>query len=62
MIFALLTAVPASAQTPPKIMVGDIDKQIYLPAKLVALVAEGLLTALEKRLLTWRPEASALND
>ncbi|MFT3939206.1 ABC transporter permease [Rhodopseudomonas sp.] len=28
----------------------------------VALVAEGLLTALEKRLLTWRPEASALND
>ncbi|MGX7743881.1 hypothetical protein [Rhodopseudomonas parapalustris] len=62
MIFALLTAVPASAQTPLKIMVGDIDKQIYLPAKLVGLVAEGLLTALEKRLLTWRPEASALND
>ncbi|ACE99509.1 putative substrate-binding component of ABC transporter [Rhodopseudomonas palustris TIE-1] len=32
----LLTAVPAAAQTPLKIMVGGIDKQIYLPAKLAA--------------------------
>ena len=27
---------PAQAQTPIKIMVGGIDKQIYLPAKLAA--------------------------
>lgn len=32
----LLTAVPAAAQTSLKIMVGGIDKQIYLPAKLAA--------------------------
>ena len=32
----LLTAVPAAAQTPLKIMVGGIDKQIYLPARLAA--------------------------
>ncbi|NEW94638.1 ABC transporter substrate-binding protein [Rhodopseudomonas sp. BR0M22] len=36
LFLALLTAVPASAQTPLKIMVGGIDKQIYLPAKLAA--------------------------
>jgi ABC-type nitrate/sulfonate/bicarbonate transport system substrate-binding protein len=29
-----LLAAPAQAQTPIKIMVGGIDKQIYLPAKL----------------------------
>jgi len=29
---------------------------------IVALVAEGLLTALEKRLLTWRPEAAAVSE
>jgi NitT/TauT family transport system substrate-binding protein len=33
---AALAAAPASAQTPVKIMVGGIDKQIYLPAKLAA--------------------------
>lgn len=32
----LLTGVPAAAQTSLKIMVGGIDKQIYLPAKLAA--------------------------
>ncbi|UYO40598.1 ABC transporter substrate-binding protein [Rhodopseudomonas palustris] len=32
----LLTAVPTAAQTSLKIMVGGIDKQIYLPAKLAA--------------------------
>ncbi|HEY0330147.1 MAG TPA: ABC transporter substrate-binding protein [Rhodopseudomonas sp.] len=32
----LLAAAPAAAQTPIKIMVGGIDKQIYLPAKLAA--------------------------
>src|SRR6266516_3508625 len=31
-----LLAAPAHAQTPIKIMVGGIDKQIYLPAKLAA--------------------------
>ena len=31
-----LLAAPAQAQTPIKIMVGGIDKQIYLPAKLAA--------------------------
>ena len=31
-----LTPGPASAQTAIKIMVGGIDKQIYLPAKLAA--------------------------
>ena len=40
-IFAALAAsplftMPAQAQTPVKIMVGGIDKQIYLPAKLAA--------------------------
>lgn len=33
---ALLLAQPVAAQTPIKIMVGGIDKQIYLPAKLAA--------------------------
>ena len=33
---SLFLVVPASAQTPIKIMVGGIDKQIYLPAKLAA--------------------------
>src|SRR5438270_115710 len=33
---AALAVAPASAQTPGKIMVGGIDKQIYLPAKLAA--------------------------
>ena len=33
---SLLSAAPAQAQTPIKIMVGGIDKQIYLPAKLAA--------------------------
>jgi NitT/TauT family transport system substrate-binding protein len=33
---ALLSALPAAAQTPLKIMVGGIDKQIYLPARLAA--------------------------
>ena len=31
-----LLTVPAQAQTPIKIMVGGIDKQVYLPAKLAA--------------------------
>jgi NitT/TauT family transport system substrate-binding protein len=31
-----ISAAPAQAQTPIKIMVGGIDKQIYLPAKLAA--------------------------
>ena len=31
-----LSAAPVSAQTAIKIMVGGIDKQIYLPAKLAA--------------------------
>src|SRR5947209_7571757 len=35
-LLAALAAAPASAQTPIKIMVGGIDKQIYLPAKLAA--------------------------
>jgi NitT/TauT family transport system substrate-binding protein len=35
-LFAVLSALPAAAQTPLKIMVGGIDKQIYLPAKLAA--------------------------
>ena len=40
-IFAALAAsplftMPAQAQTQVKIMVGGIDKQIYLPAKLAA--------------------------
>src|SRR3981189_2540642 len=33
---SLLSAAPAQAQTAIKIMVGGIDKQIYLPAKLAA--------------------------
>jgi NitT/TauT family transport system substrate-binding protein len=33
---SLIWAAPAQAQTPIKIMVGGIDKQIYLPAKLAA--------------------------
>ena len=33
---SLLFATPTQAQTPIKIMVGGIDKQIYLPAKLAA--------------------------
>src|ERR1700738_1338372 len=33
---SLLSAAPAQAQTPIKIMVGGIDKQVYLPAKLAA--------------------------
>src|SRR5260370_29832964 len=33
---SLMSAAPAQAQTPIKIMVGGIDKQIYLPAKLAA--------------------------
>src|SRR6266700_2537575 len=33
---SLLVAAPTQAQTPIKIMVGGIDKQIYLPAKLAA--------------------------
>src|ERR1700710_288971 len=33
---AAALAAPAKAQTPVKIMVGGIDKQIYLPAKLAA--------------------------
>jgi ABC-type nitrate/sulfonate/bicarbonate transport system substrate-binding protein len=33
---SLLSAAPAQVQTPIKIMVGGIDKQIYLPAKLAA--------------------------
>ena len=33
---SLISAAPAQAQTPIKIMVGGIDKQIYLPAKLAA--------------------------
>src|SRR5712664_3091875 len=33
---SLLSVAPAQAQTPIKIMVGGIDKQIYLPAKLAA--------------------------
>jgi len=35
-LFAVLAALPAAAQTPLKIMVGGIDKQIYLPARLAA--------------------------
>jgi NitT/TauT family transport system substrate-binding protein len=35
-LVAGLFAAPAAAQTPIKIMVGGIDKQIYLPAKLAA--------------------------
>ena len=34
LVFAALSASPVLAQTPVKIMVGGIDKQIYLPAKL----------------------------
>src|SRR3977135_2490974 len=33
---SLIFAAPAQSQTPIKIMVGGIDKQIYLPAKLAA--------------------------
>src|SRR6202011_604669 len=33
---SLLSAAPAPAQTPIKIMVGGIDKQVYLQAKLAA--------------------------
>src|ERR1700712_2122863 len=33
-VAALLATLPAAAQTKLKIMVGGIDKQIYLPAKL----------------------------
>src|SRR3954452_23684660 len=33
---SLVFAAPTRAQTPIKIMVGGIDKQIYLPAKLAA--------------------------
>src|SRR2546426_1906599 len=33
---SLMSAAPAQAQTPIKLMVGGIDKQIYLPAKLAA--------------------------
>lgn len=35
-LFAVLFVLPAAAQTPLKIMVGGIDKQIYLPARLAA--------------------------
>ena len=45
-LFAAMAAFPASAQTKLKIMVGGIDKQIYLPAKLAERLgffkAEGL--------------------
>src|SRR4030081_2997065 len=34
LVFGALSASPVLAQTPIKIMVGGIDKQIYLPAKL----------------------------
>src|SRR3954449_2081224 len=38
LVFAALSASPVLAQTPVKIMVGGIDKQIYLPAKLAELL------------------------
>src|SRR5260370_30716242 len=49
---SLLSAAPAQAQTPIKIMVGGIDQQIYLPAKLAAQLGFFTEQVLHAHLLT----------